>query len=593
MAFGPSRRRARLRWCSPLAAVAAVVLLASVASPVPLAPVAGGAAAETQTLGLAEEIEARLGAGADVAPSQVDVEAFQLLGVSWASGPAGGQVRARTTDGWDEWIELDFEDRATPGSSEDANPRMVSEPIWVGRADGYQLDLPAGVDDVEVHLVRSGAAAPGQPVVLAASSSTKDAPAITSRSSWGPRAPKATPDVAPRLKMGFVHHTVSANDYAPGDVPAMLRGIQAYHMDANGWDDIGYNFLVDRAGQIWEGRSGGIDRNVVGAHVAGFNTGSVGVAVIGDHRTVAPTSASVGAVAQVLGWRLGLAGVDPTASATMTGPDGKAVSLRTVSGHRDAASTECPGQQLYDELGLIRSAAAEKAATVEPLPQSALPAAADIDLACPPGVVPGGRFSDVSGAHEAAIECLAWYGIATGGPGGRPPDQYGPGLSVPRGQMASFIVRLIDEADPGLLPAPRGDFSCPSDARLAVPADHPHLASIQRLAEAGVVEGGVGGAPANCYGPGLEVTRAQMAAFLSRATAKVGVGLGGAADYYADDDANVHEAAINAVSAEGIAQGTGDGRFDPDGSVRRDQMGSFLARTLNLFVEKDLAAPPA
>jgi hypothetical protein len=574
--------------------VAALVLLASIGSPVPLAPVVSAASAETQTLALGAEVEALLDAGADVAPSRVDLEAFQLLGVSWARGPAGGQVRARTAEGWDEWIELDFEDRATPGSNEDANPRMVSEPIWVGRADGYELDLPSGVDDVEVHLVRPGGNAPSQPVVLAASSSTQDAPPITSRSSWGARAPKATPEVAPRLKMGFVHHTVSANDYAPADVPALLRGIQAYHMDANGWDDIGYNFLVDRAGQIWEGRSGGIDRNVVGAHVAGLNTGSVGVAVIGDHRTVAPTSASVGAVAQVLGWRLGLAGIDPTASTTMTGLDGKAVSLRTISGHRDAASTECPGQQLYDELGLIRSGAADKAATVEPLPQSALLPPAAIDQACPPGAVPGSRFSDVGGnTHKAAIECLAWYGVATGGPGGRPLDQYGPGLSVSRGQMVSFIARLIDEADPGLLPAPQGDFSCPSDSRLAVPANHPHLASIQRLAAAGVVEGGVGGAPANCFGPELEVTRAQMAAFLTRATAKVGIGLGGAPDYYTDDDASVHEAAINAISAEGIAQGTSGGNFEPGGVVRRDQMGSFLARTLNLFVEKDLASPPA
>lgn len=588
-------RRQRLRWCSPLAAVVAVVLFASVASPVPTAYLAGGATAETESQALPASVEAQLDAGADVAPSRVELEPFQLLGVSWASGPAGGRVRVHTGDGWDEWIELDFENRTDPGSGEDANPRAVSEPIWVDQADGYELDLPAGVDDVEVHLVRSSGTAGGQPLVLAAASSTEDAPPITSRASWGARDSKSTPEVAPGLKMGFVHHTVSANDYAPADVPAMLRGIQAYHMDANGWDDIGYNFLVDRAGQIWEGRSGGIDRNVVGAHVAGFNTATVGVAVIGDYRSAEPTSASVGAVAQVLGWRLGLAGIDPSASTTMTGLDGASVSLRTISGHRDAAaSTECPGQQLYDELSLIRSAAADKAATVEPLPQGALPGPAEISRACPVGVVPSGRFSDVFGnAHAAAIDCLAWYDIASGGPGGRPADQYGPSLSVPRGQMASFIARTIDDVDPGLLPAAEGDFSCPSDRGLAVAADHPHRDAILRLAAANVVEGGVGGAPANCYGPDIEVTRAQMAAFLARAADKVGIELGAGSNYYGDDDDSVHEPAINAISAEGIAQGTSVGRFGPNDPVRREQMGSFLARTLNLFVNEDLASPPA
>ncbi len=110
--------------------------------------------------------------------------------------------------------------------------------------------------------------------------------------------------------MGFVHHTVSTNDYAAADVSAMLRGIQAYHMDVNGWDDVGYNFLVDRFRQDLGGPGRGTTGNVVPAHVAGFNTSSVGVAVLDDFRTAAPTDASVSAVGRLLGWRLKLAGVD-------------------------------------------------------------------------------------------------------------------------------------------------------------------------------------------------------------------------------------------------------------------------------------------
>ncbi|HWH34901.1 MAG TPA: S-layer homology domain-containing protein [Acidimicrobiales bacterium] len=578
---------------SPVLAVALVALLAlglAPARPVELAG-AGGVPAQTETLDLPAATGADPAAGA--ATRQVDLEAFQLLGVSWTgAGSEGGRVRVRTAGTWDGWVELDFEDRAEPGSGEDANPRRVSEPIWVEEADGYELEVPDGAGDVEVHLVRAGASG-AQPLVLAAASDP-DAPPITSRSSWGAREPKDIPEAAARLRAGFVHHTVSANDYAPADVPGILRGIQAYHMDVNGWDDIGYNFLVDRSGQIWEGRAGGIDRNVIGAHVAGFNTGSVGVAVLGDHRSVQPTSASLGAVGEVLGWRLGRVGIDPQASTTMTGPDGATRTLRTISGHRDAGDTECPGQALYDQLPLVRSAAADKAATVTVVPEPELPPPARIDTACPPGAVPGGRFSDIAGnVHATAVECLAWYEIASGGPGGRPPDRYGPELVVTRGQVASFVARLIDRSDPGLLPPADVDFSCPSDPGLAVPAGHPHRDAILRLAAAGVVGGGVGGSPTNCFGPDLEVARGQMATFLAGAADLVGADLGAGPDYFSDDDDSAHEAAINAVSAEGIAQGTGAGQFAPGEPVRRDQMGSFLARTLNLFVEGGLASPPA
>src|SRR5205814_8139148 len=98
-------------------------------------------------------------------------------------------------------------------------------------------------------------------------------PPINTRASWGARAPKATPGYASSVQMTFVHHTVNSNTYAQSDVPSILRSIQAYHMDSNGWDDIGYNFLVDRFGGMWEGRGGGMDQPVIGAHTLGFNTG--------------------------------------------------------------------------------------------------------------------------------------------------------------------------------------------------------------------------------------------------------------------------------------------------------------------------------
>jgi len=142
-----------------------------------------------------------------------------------------------------------------------------------------------------------------------------------------------------------------------------VRGIELYHVRSNGWNDIGYNFLVDRFGTIYEGRFGGIDRNVVGAHALGFNTGSVGIAVLGSYGSTAPSRAAQDAVARLIAWRLDLAHVDPTSSVSVVSggseryPSGTTVQLRAVSGHRDTGSTECPGDQLYGRLAAIAAQA--------------------------------------------------------------------------------------------------------------------------------------------------------------------------------------------------------------------------------------------
>ena len=143
----------------------------------------------------------------------------------------------------------------------------------------------------------------------------------------------------------------------------MVKAIQLYHVQSNGWNDIGYNFLVDRFGTIYEGRFGGIERNVVGAHALGFNTGSVGVAVLGTYGDAAPTKAAQDAVAKLLAWRLDVAHLDPQSTLMVTSggsekfAPGAQVLLRTVSGHRDTGSTACPGDAFYARLGAVAAAA--------------------------------------------------------------------------------------------------------------------------------------------------------------------------------------------------------------------------------------------
>ena len=143
------------------------------------------------------------------------------------------------------------------------------------------------------------------------------------------------------IRFASVHHTAGTNDYSPAQAAAIMRGIQIYHVKSNGWNDIGYNFLVDRYGTVYEGRYGGIDRNVVGAHARGFNTGSVGVAVIGTFADAAIPAAAEASLEKLLAWRLDLAHVDPLSSLTVVSggseryPAGMPVVLRAVSGHRD------------------------------------------------------------------------------------------------------------------------------------------------------------------------------------------------------------------------------------------------------------------
>src|SRR6185369_8022061 len=110
-------------------------------------------------------------------------------------------------------------------------------------------------------------------------------PKIISRAGWraNDEILRGKPRYAGRVYFAVVHHTAGSNSYSAAQSPAIVRAIELYHVKANGWNDIGYNFLVDKYGQVFEGRYGGMERAVIGAHAEGFNTGSVGVAVIGNY----------------------------------------------------------------------------------------------------------------------------------------------------------------------------------------------------------------------------------------------------------------------------------------------------------------------
>ncbi|MDH6227303.1 MULTISPECIES: peptidoglycan recognition protein [Streptomyces] len=165
----------------------------------------------------------------------------------------------------------------------------------------------------------------------------------------------------------FVHHTDSPNGYDCADTPAIIRRISADQTAGRHWDDIGYNFLVDRCGTIYEGRAGGSGRPVTGAHTQGFNHRTAGVAAIGTFTQGAEVpEAMTEAIARLAAWKLGLADVDPRADVRLVSSNGRSrfekgetAELPVIAGHDDGYRTDCPGAALKAHLPLIRERAAQ------------------------------------------------------------------------------------------------------------------------------------------------------------------------------------------------------------------------------------------
>ena len=311
-----------------------------------LIAIALAAVVPQQALGGAASIVRRDGPASIARSLTVSARPFQLVGVHWR-GPGSVEVRVRRShDRWSGWtLVVEEGDGIAPAGW------RIGAPAWVGHATAIQTRRVGRVTRVRTFTVRSPVARVPLRTVAAAG-----APALVSRAAWlaDESIRKGEPDFAPVLRMAHVHHTAGTNTYSRAQAPAVVRAIQLYHVKANGWNDIGYNALVDRFGTVYEGRHGGIDANVVGAHARGFNTASFGIAVMGDFRTADPPQAALDALGRTLAWRLDLAHVDPlgTFNGISSGNErftpGVPVFLRVISGHRDTGLTTCPGERLYD-----------------------------------------------------------------------------------------------------------------------------------------------------------------------------------------------------------------------------------------------------
>lgn len=280
---------------------------------------------------------------------------FNLVALHW-QGPGVPWFRTRSLGGrWSAWQAAD-DDWGRSGAW-----RKQGSPSWTGTADAIQYRLQGRVTRLRAYFLWS---APERMSLRRLS--IAGSPAVIPRSAWAADEAirRAPPKYADSLQLAIVHHTVNSNAYTRAQSAAIVRAIEVYHVRGNGWNDIGYNFLVDKYGQIFEGRYGGIDRNVIGAHALGFNTGSVGVAMIGTFSKVGIPPAAKQALERLLAWRLDVAHLDPLSVETVRSRGnprfraGTPVLLRAISGHRDTYFTDCPGNALYKQLPSIAKAVA-------------------------------------------------------------------------------------------------------------------------------------------------------------------------------------------------------------------------------------------
>ncbi len=307
-------------------------------------------------------------ASRDLAPAArapLRVERFDLVGLHWR-GSGSLVFRTRSLAGrWSVWHPAapevdDLPDRGTEGRS--TRGWRIGSPFWTGGAEALQYRTRGRVTAVRAFFVRSPRVPP-----RFRSPATASAPDILTRADWGADESivRAEPRYADSVHLALVHHTAGSNSYTRAQSASIVRGIELYHVKANGWNDIGYNFLVDRYGQVFEGRRGGMTRAVIGAHAEGFNVGTAGIALIGNYGSATVTAAARAALVSLVAWRLDLDHVDPASSVVRisTGnpryPAGKAVTMKVISAHRDVYPTSCPGANLYAQLPAIRAAVSQ------------------------------------------------------------------------------------------------------------------------------------------------------------------------------------------------------------------------------------------
>ena len=345
-------------------------------------------------------------------PAQT-VSSFTLVGLTWVGTVAAGtefKVRVRESGVWSDWFKLEYTEYQGVGTdgTESIDARVGSDPLLTGLANGVEVimqnDSGSVPSEMKVTLINSEVTVQDQnigqqTIRMATSSGTMQTqatsalagasvspqgalvprPRIVSRAEWGANESwrDPVPKVGTKILAGIVHHTASTNNYTAAQAPSQMRNLYAYFTKSLKYADMGYNFLVDKYGTIYEGRSGcavkavGCDSPTIpaqGAHTAGLNINTFGVSAIGNYDVLAPKNpaAMVESIASLMAWKLAPYGLDPNAKAYILSTDksgsskyraGQTAVTQVISAHRDVGKTACPGRYLYPYMNDIRARA--------------------------------------------------------------------------------------------------------------------------------------------------------------------------------------------------------------------------------------------
>jgi N-acetylmuramoyl-L-alanine amidase len=294
---------------------------------------------------------------------------FDLVGV--ARGMRTVQIRVRDDGGhWSEWVDQDDGTPIYVGGADQAQVRAPFRPR--GRLHFVNVSGTAG--SFAGNLLNQAREAINTAFISVASTPVAQAlapkPIIVSRAAWGADLPdggcppRGPPEYG-TVQAAVIHHTVNANDYTPEEAPSILLGICRFHVYANGWNDIGYNALVDRFGTLYEGRAGGLKQPVVGAQAQGFNSQTTSIASIGDHTSEAPTAEAQRSIIQFLAWKMAVNRAYPvTAAVQLTSgggsesryPAGTVITVPRIVGHTTLGLTACPGGAMIPLIHQITAA---------------------------------------------------------------------------------------------------------------------------------------------------------------------------------------------------------------------------------------------
>ena len=486
---------------------------------------------------------------------------FTMIGFELADGIDNVRVRVAGDDGaWEPWYELsriDLDMGPNPDTVEGRADRShrFTEVAYVGEATRFQVEVPAdeatdaadqigleatvldteGLSEAaEVSSVRVGGA-------VAKASTTR--PEFVTREEWGAQAPRDIPTIREDIDLVVVHHTAGSNNYTREQADGLVRGIQNYHRNTLGWDDIGYNALVDRFGTVYEGRAGGLENAVQGAHATGYNNGSFGISVMGDYSDMDAPDAAYEAAADMIAWKAAIHDFDPLGTTDRTY---HRKPVRAVVGHRNVGTSACPGR-IAEKLSWLRSeAAVRRGSSPQPTTPDRQP---DPDAS---------RFPDVPAGspHRPGVLALDEAGILRG----YPDNTYRPANPLTRGQMATIFVRSM-----GLTPQqPNGEFS-------DVGPDTTHGESITALMRADVIRGYGDGS----FRPNGPVSREQIASYLVGAK---GLRPAGPTPWNDVRRTSAHYGSIGTAHREGYIFGFAEDVYLPDRDLRRDEAANMVAR---------------